>query len=559
MTAGTLYAGDPPRTGPDAFVVEGGKIAWFGSARGVPRSVPRERLDLGHAVVIPGFVDCHFHMLALLPTAGWADLRSARSVEDARRLLADLAPRVPEGRWLVGWGFDTANTGGRRLLRGDLDALSPDRPALVVEVTLHQGTINSAALASLGWGRTTPRWPGGELVRDRRGEPNGVVWERAFGVPMLKAVEAEMDAAPQLVSSRLAVLAAGLLSQGVTHVGEAFTPPRLADAFETTPLPMGLTMLLTSGRGLASSPWDVLEGRRTGDGDAHLGVGPIKLIADGAERGAMCLTAPQALRTTGAALWRALRSSDAGAFRFLAGSHTRVEDGKFRTGTLHYSRSGMAEITAAALDKGYRVAIHSLGNDAIDMALAAFEHGRRSTGQDVSGCRIEHFMLARPSDFDRAARLGLILSMQPGHFVHYAPTLRATAVDRLFEPVALRTAIEAGCNVAISTDGPTIPSAPLDSLRAAVDRIGIDGRPVAPGQAIGRTEALRAATMGGAAACAVDEVKGSIAVGKQADFAVLSGDPFDPATTVRETWVAGNRVWPADQATATSEQSESLG
>ncbi len=526
------------------MVVERGKVAWVGAVDAVPPPVPRRRVHLGEAVVVPGLVDCHFHMLALLPVAGWADLRSARSVEEARSLMAAHAPTVSEGRWVVGWGFDTAKTGGRRLLRGDLDTISPDRPAMVIEVTLHQGTINSAALAALGWGRSTPRWPGGELMRDRRGEPNGVVWERAFGVPALKAVEAEMEAAPDLVSSRLGSLAEVLLSQGVTHVAEAFTPPKLAEAFEAAPLPLGLTMLLTSGLGLLSSPWDALDGRKTGEGDASFGVGPIKLIADGAERGSMCLSVPQAIRTTGAVMWRALRSGDPGGFRFMAGARTRLERGKVRTGLPHYSRTGLAEITTAALSKGYRVAIHALGNDAVDMALSAFEAARRSTGRDVSGCRIEHFMLARPRDFERAARLGLILSMQPGHFVHFQPTLRATAVDRLFEPVAVRRAIDAGCRVAISTDGPTIPSPPMESLRAAVDRIGIEGTAVAARQAITPIEALRAATAAGAEACAVEDVKGSIAVGKQADFAVLSGDPFDPSTTVRETWVAGRRAWP---------------
>ena len=544
VTAATILAGDPPRPGPTALVMKAGRITWIGSAEDVPQPVPRHRVDIGARVVMPGFVDCHFHMLALLPMAGWADLRQATSVEDARRILADHARLVHEGRWVVGWGFDAGKARGRRLLRSHLDAISPERPALVIESSLHQGSINSAALAAVGWGRSTPRWPGGELTRDRRGEPSGMVWERAFGVPALKAVEAEIDGSPDLIPDRLRFMASELLAQGVTHVAEAFTPPPLAEAFEATAIPIGLTMLPTSGRGLYSSPWDALEGRMTGDGDAHLGVGPIKLVADGAERGAMSLTLPQMVRATVKAFTRATSSGDVGGFRVLSSRGGRVQGGRIRTGITHYSRSGLTEITAASLRKGFRVAIHALGNDALDMALGAFEEARRSTGIDVAGCRIEHAMFGRPKDFQRASDLGLILSMQPGHAAHYASTLRLTALDSLFQPVPIRWAVDAGCRIAISSDGPTVPGSALENIRMAVDRIGIEGAAVAPGQAISNVEALRAATVGGAEACGLEDVKGSITVGKQADFAVLSGDPFDPSTKVLETWVAGAKVWP---------------
>jgi predicted amidohydrolase YtcJ len=545
ITAETIMAGDPPQAGPTALIATGGRISWVGSANEIPHPVPRRRVDLGGSVVMPGFVDCHFHMLFLLPTAGWADLRGASSVEAARQVMAAHASTLPEGRWLVGWGFDASKTKGRRLLRRELDLISPDTPAMIIESSLHQGSINTAALAVVGWGRSTPRWPGGELTRDRRGEPTGMVWERAFGVPALKAVEADIAGSPDLIPTRLRSMSVELLSQGITHVAEAFTPPRLANAFEATGLALGLTMLPTSGRGLYSSPWDALEGRRTGDGDARLGVGPMKLVADGAERGAMSLPVPAMLRMTATALTRGLRSRDFDGFRVLGGSGSRLQRGLVRTGIPHYSRTELAEITAAALANGFRVAIHALGNDALDMALSAFEEARRSSGVDVTGCRIEHAMFGRPADFQRASRLGLILSMQPGHAAQYASTLRLTALDTLFEPVPIRWALDAGCRVAISSDGPTVPGTPLDNLRTAVDRIGVEGKPVAQNQAISKVEALRAITVGGAEACGLEDMKGSIAVGKQADFAVLSGDPFDKSTKVLETWVAGAKAWPA--------------
>ncbi|MFN2590808.1 MAG: amidohydrolase [Actinomycetota bacterium] len=548
VTAGTIHAGDPPRPGPTAMLIDGGRIAWTGHADSLPGPIPRARVDIGGAVVIPGLVDCHFHMLCLLPTAGWADLRGVRSIAEVRRMLAMHAPRVPDGRWLVGWGFDAANANGRHVRRDDLDAVSPDRPTLVIESSLHQGTVNSAALSVLGWGRSTPRWYGGAMARDHRGEPTGLVWERAFGVPALRAVQADLEGATNVIAERLRSTATDLLAQGVTHVAEAFTPPVLADAFGSTPLPLGLTMMPTSNRGIYSSPYDVLDGPKTGDGDAGLGVGHLKLISDGAERAAMCLSMPQAMRTTALTLWRALRTRDVRGVRVLSALGTRFDGGRVRSGTPHYRRHELADIATAALRSGFRIAIHALGNDALDTTLDAFERAREVTGIDVAGCRIEHAMFGRPRDFERAARLGLILSMQPSHAAHYAPTLRLTAMDTIFQAVPLRWAMEAGCRLAISSDGPTVSASLLENVRTAVDRIGIEGAPVAAGQAIARDDALRAATVGGAEACGVDDLKGSIDVGKQADFVVMSGDPFDPSARVLETWIAGVRVWSSDAA-----------
>jgi predicted amidohydrolase YtcJ len=139
--------------------------------------------------------------------------------------------------------------------------------------------------------------------------------------------------------------------------------------------------------------------------------------------------------------------------------------------------------------------------------------------------------------------------MQPGHAVHYS-ALRVTGVDVVFDPVPLRRAIDAGCVVSISSDAPTAPATALENMRAAVHRKAADGTPVRPDLAITPEEALRAATIAGAEACGVGDVKGSLEIGKQADFAVLSGDPFDPHTRVLETWVQGERRWRGGDSSA---------
>jgi predicted amidohydrolase YtcJ len=543
ITAGAVYAGDPPAATATALVVNGDRVQWVGPVEDAP--LHQRTVDLPGAVVIPGFVDSHVHLICLVAAAGWADLRGVRSLEEARTILGDHAATTAAGKWVVGWGFDAARVQGRHLSRADLDVVAPDRPALVVESSFHQGTVNSAALAAVGWGRNTPRWPGGELVRNRRGEPTGMVWERAFTIPAQKAFAHELDRPRGELAREATAAADWLLAQGVTHIGEALSPPWLLDLFEAARLPLGITLLPCSGQGLLAPPYDALDGPRTGEGDGRLGVGPLKLVADGAERNAISLGVGESFRMLAALLMRSMRERDSTGLRIVGSIGTRIRKGKMSTGTLHYSPGALADVTEAALRRGFAVAVHAIGNDALDLALDAFERGRTRTGVDLRGCRLEHAMFATQPQLDRASRLGLHLSMQPGHASQYVAALRATRIERIFQPVPIRWAIDAGCQVAISSDGPTRPGSALDDLRAAVDRVGVDGRTTAPEQAITRTEALRAATAGGAEACGVGDAKGTLAPGRQADFAVLSGDPFDSSTTVLETWIAGRRVWPA--------------
>src|SRR5439155_16729281 len=178
----------------------------------------------------------------------------------------------------------------------------------------------------------------------------------------------------------------------------------------------------------------------------------------------------------------------------------KLDGGGLESGTLHYPPGPLAEVVAGALRRGFLTAVHALGNRGLREALDSYQEARKRTGVDLAGCRIEHATLADPRDFDRVAALGLILSMQPGHAVHYAPTLRASGTDRALDPVPLRRALDAGCGLAISSDGPTAPGTALENMQAAVDRLTEDGTTMRLDLAITPQEALRAATLGGAEA-----------------------------------------------------------
>jgi predicted amidohydrolase YtcJ len=532
-----VLAGDPPRDGPTAVLVENGRVSWTGDAADVPQRVPKkERVDLGDSWIVPGLVDPHFHLSSFAMLPGWVDLGAASTVRDVTAKLRDAGRRAPEGTWVVGWGSRELVTGlDRKLTRVELDAALPHSPCLVMHSSYHSGVANSAALAAVGFGRRTPRAQGGELERDVRGDPNGRVWERAFYLLEWAARRAELDALGDGWSERLRELSKAFFAEGLTHVGDAAMNPREIALAEKAELPFGVTALPASGASMLGRVEDVLSGERTGAGDAHLRIGPVKLLADGAERCALFLPYPVLARALrGLATSRAGPGGPIEALRVL---RPRFDRHGVHTGMRHWRGGEMADAMARASRAGFSVAVHALGNEAVSQTLWAYERSR------VYGARIEHAMFTSEEQALRMAKLGITAVIQPGHVFSYGRLVATTGLDEFLPPVPARRLIDAGVKVALSSDGPTALWEPLKILRLAVTRRTEEGAVIRPDQAMTREEALRAATVGAAEAAGVGEDKGQIAPGKQADLVVLSGDPFDDATRVRQTWIAGKKAW----------------
>src|SRR5206468_40232 len=127
----------------------------------------------------------------------------------------------------------------RRLTRAELDAAIPDRPCIVIHSSFHSCITNSAALARVGFGRTTPRSYGGELERDPRGEPNGRAWERAHAVLEWAARRAELDALGDGWIERVRELSNQLMAAGLTHIADAAMGTRERELAERADLPVG--------------------------------------------------------------------------------------------------------------------------------------------------------------------------------------------------------------------------------------------------------------------------------------------------------------------------------
>lgn len=513
---GVLWTGVGGRPGATALAVSGGRIVAVGDSPEVLalRGSGTQVVDLAGQTLIPGFVDAHAHIWKighLLTTL--LDVRGASSLDDLAVRLRDQASRLLPGAWLQGRGYNEARfPDGRPPTRVDLDTVVADRPVVLMRTCAHIVVCNSVALERAGITRDTATPPGGEIDRGPNGEPTGVLRETAMGL-VLRHVP------PPSAADYEAMITAAMrhqLSLGITSTNDAGVTPAVLDTYrrldENGALASRINVMalrLVDGEGVVPLP----AARHVSD---RLRIDTVKFFADGGLSGAT------------AALSAPYRHTD-----------TR--------GVLRFSYEELLALARAAHDAGWRIAIHAIGDVAIDQVLRVYE----ALGPGPLRHRIEHFGLPSPEHVARAARHGVIAVPQTV-FVHalgrnFRQYLPEALLARAY-PV--RTMLDAGVTVALSSDAPVVADdSPLLGIQAAMLRRDEDGHEIAPGQAISLNEALDAYTRGGAVASGEEANRGRLHEGLWADMAVLSGNlsetPPEALALLRvtQTWVGGRQVY----------------
>ncbi len=507
---GVLLTQEPARPVAEALAVAGGRIVALGSREDLA-SLSRpgsRRIDLAGRTLIPGFNDAHAHVWKIGQLAtGMLDLRGVESLAALQARLRQAAAPLPAGAWLLGRGYNEAEMReGRQPNRWDLDAAIADRPVYLTRTCGHIVAVNSRALTLAGVGPATDPPPGGVIERNVGGEPTGLLHETAVGLlsPYLPQPTAEEYAAMVRAASR------HQLERGITSAADCGVLPDLLAAY-----------LEMDERGELLHRLNVMPLRRR-DGSTtnlplpqrqvseKLRVDTVKLFADGGMSGAT------------AAISEPYRHSGG-------------------QGLLRFEAAELRELVEEAERAGWQVAVHAIGDRALDQVLSAFEsqNGRRRR-------RIEHFGLPDAALLSRAARLEIRVVPQPVFLHSLGRNFRQYLPESfLARTYPLRSMLEAGLAVALSSDAPVVSDDnPLLGIRAAIRREGI-----APEQAVSAAEALYAYTMGGADASGDQGNRGSLALGKWADLVVLSDNPLvvepEALTEIRVdmTFVGGKLVY----------------
>jgi len=502
-----------------AMVDDSGRIRWVGSLGAMPTiegADTPERINLEGRTLIPGFNDAHVHIwkLGLLLTVQ-VDARAA-AAPDIASIVMNFAARAQDtspGVWLTGRGYNEVELPeNRHPTRYDLDRASTEHPIALTRTCGHMIVANSKALELAGITRETPDPPGGFVVHDGSGEPTGLLQETAQG--LLTRVIPDYD--DETMARAIRAANDHQLRLGITSA----TDPLL------TPLHLRVYRQLEAAGDLAVRV-NGLPIRRPDGGTETLPlperyisntlrIDCVKFFADGGLSGATAAIS-QPYKETGS------------------------------RGVLRFDDDDLFNLMWEAHDAGFRIATHAIGDVAIEQVLSIYEalYARKP----VAGLRhrIEHLGLPDAGQLTRCKANNVIAVPQTIFLYALGTTFRRYLPDVYYTRCyPVRSMLEAGLTVALSSDAPVVPDDnPLLGMKAAIDRQDGNGNPLAPEQAISAYDALYAYTMGGAIASGDQGNRGSIEPGKWADFAVLSDDPLTvptealPEIRVHQTYVGG--------------------
>ena len=496
----------------EAIVVRGDRIVAVGDDSLLDAYDAVTVVDLEGKMLMPGFNDTHIHISGDPP---WAiDLTEATSIDDIKRLVADMSGALEEGHWITGYGWSEDQLAERRRpLRWDLDEAAPGNPVILTRAGGHSAVANSLALELAEVTKDTPEPEGGVIEHDENGELNGVIRERQGIVSRLAPRASSDQVRPSFVENLRE-----LLSLGITSIIQAGVSTRGYENWASVydqyrgELPRTTVQIRWAGRGGMQA-----FGKITGDGDEWLRVGAVKVLVDGG------FTGPAA---------------------YTIEPYKRQPD---YYGKLNLSEEELISLIDEAHAMGWQMGFHAIGDAAIKLTVDAFVEAITATPRSNHRHYLNHFTVTPPAaTMNLMAEHGIHIAQQP-NFTYTLEGRYAANLDeeRLQHNNPLRTPMDHGVFVAIGSD--ILPIGPMVGLYAAVTRKGTSGAVYGEDERLTMEEAIRAYTEYGAYLTFEEDLKGTLEPGKLADMVVLSDnllsiDPQDILDVEVEMVVLGGRI-----------------
>jgi predicted amidohydrolase YtcJ len=526
LVNGKIVTVDAEKREAQALSVRDGRIVSVGTTEEIEafRGEETTTIDLQGRLVIPGIVEAHGHFASLGSALLNVDLNAVRTWADAVERVAAAAAEAEPGEWILGRGWHqekweerpSPNVEGYPI-HESLSEATPDNPVLLRHASGHASIVNEAAMRASGIHESTPDPPGGKILRDMQGHPTGVLRETAQALAQLAYAQAQERLTEQEREARarreMQMANAECLANGVTSfqdAGSSFeTVDRMLRMYEADELDVRLWVMLRETNGRLRARMDRY--RILGGADEHLTVRAIKRSIDGA------------LGSHGAWLLEP------------------YSDQPTSTGHKTTDLDSLADAAQLALEKGFQVCVHAIGDRANRETLDLFERTfERNPGNSDLRWRVEHAQHLSRDDIPRFAALGVIPSMQGVHCTSDGPWVPLRLGDaRAAEGAYVwRKLIESGALICNGTDVPVEKIDPIANFYATVTRRSPNGEVFYAEQRMTRMEALESCTLGAAYAAFEEEIKGSLSVGKLADIVVLSHDML----TIPEAEILDTRV-----------------
>ncbi|MBA2725476.1 MAG: amidohydrolase family protein [Actinobacteria bacterium] len=510
----TLFTGGLIRTSVSAttadwLLIEDQRVVAAGGAHDSPAA--DTTVELGGGTLLPAFRDAHVHLPATGLYATGLDLRGERSAEV---ILAAFRRKASEDPSAILFGGNFEDPLSRTVLAPDLDEAVGSRPALLARADMHSCIVSTVLLAALPL-------DGVEGVdRDSDGAPTGYLREQA-AAEAWTWFDKQLTPLQQTEAVRAAVALA--YSKGIAEVHEMFVVEwrgwPAAEVFTEAIRDVALEVALWLGTDEVERVVEL--GHRRIGGDYFL---DGSFGSHTAWLGAPYTSSPPA--------------------------------GSGPTGISYRDDEALFELFRAAQLADLQMGVHAIGDAAIEQAVRTWERVAGEVGTDEvkrKGHRIEHFECASDEHIRRAVALGLSASVQPAFDLYWGGEAglysdrigweRAQGMNRF------GSMLSAGLNLAAGSDSTVTPLDPFLQMFALRQHH----------VAAERLDAATALDMHTRAPAAISDSgapRGTLEVGHQADLVLVSRDPLTTpddqlqATEVLGTWIAGQRVWPPDDAEA---------
>ena len=461
------------------------------------------RVDLRGRLAVPGFCDAHEHLIPIGLGLVELDFKppKATTIAGIVEAVKAEAKRVGPGQWIIGRGYDHFHLDVKRHpLREELDRAAPENPVYIRRTCGHMGVANSKALATAGIPEGVNDPPGGAFER-REGRLTGLVQERAQEVvyrAMPKPGRAHLIDAIERAGQHC-------LSQGITSVVDAGVGLRAKfqewfayqEAKRSGRLRVRSYLSFTGGPDGALADAQA-NGLVTGVGDEMMKIGPVKFWADGSAGG------------------RTAAMSE--SYRCCGGEK----------GMLCFEDREMEAMVLDAHAAGYQIAIHAIGDAAIEQAIVAVDKALNKVPKADARARIEHCGFVTDRQIGEMKRLGMIPSPQPV-FIHEFGDLYVDVLGEARSEASypMRRWHDRGLRPAAGSDAPVSSDNPLTGLHVMVTRKTDRGRVLGASETLPLAETLHTYTANGAYSAFAETERGTLEPGMLADVAVIDRDLFD--------------------------------
>lgn len=513
----------------EAVLIRNGYIDEVGSTQEILtlKSKAAEIIDLRGRTVLPGLVKSHAHTTMVGLGLLEVDCRTeVKSIADILERIKQKIKTTEPGNWILGGGYDDTKLQEKRhLTRWDLDSVAKEYPVFLKRTCLHMGVANSKALELAGITKDTADPPGGHIVRDpATGEPTGLLQEKAQDLlPIAPYTVEKVSRGLQLAMEQFA-------RWGVTTVHDMLVDKTSFQAHQSlmvaNELPIRARMWINALPALGVEgllPQTLALGLQSGYGNDMLKFMGMKFVLDGS----------------------------------LGGQTAAVEEDYVGSpgskGILYVKDEDLNKAIAESLKNNLRVAIHGIGERAIEQALRAVELAAQVVPLEKIRAmrnRIEHCSLPTKEQLQRIKKLGLVVGSSVGFIYHLGDSQKkALGEERVKRLYPHRTYIDMGIPAPGNCDCPVCEGNPLYSIYSTVARKTESGQVLGAAEAISVEEALAAYTVLGAYSACEDNMYGTIKVGKLADLVVFNENPLKvPTEEIKDlvtemTFVGGRQVY----------------